>query len=213
MFSICLSVSFLTFALGYPVGYGDCVPSTAFGKFIATLAMLTGVLVIAFPVSVFSDLWSKELRKTRAFAGLFLDDDEEEENDVDEKAADEAFSEAKAASHRDDDDELLIAEVTPTIEAPLPQSSPLPPRIPQSRRWDRMPTTSRSNPWLSAHNNPRMSSRRIIYESPDHVILHHDEMAELAEQLEIIQDSQRRIRAILRSARPYHPPNNPSNRS
>ena len=30
---------------------------------MAAMAMLMGVLVIAFPVSVFSDLWSKELKK------------------------------------------------------------------------------------------------------------------------------------------------------
>lgn len=43
------------------VGYGDLVPTTTGGKLVATFAMLLGVLVIAFPVSVFSDLWSKEL--------------------------------------------------------------------------------------------------------------------------------------------------------
>jgi hypothetical protein len=44
------------------VGYGDCVPTTSSGQCVASLAMLLGVLVIAFPVSVFSELWSKELR-------------------------------------------------------------------------------------------------------------------------------------------------------
>ena len=43
------------------VGYGDMHPTTQGGKAVAVLAMLTGVLVIAFPVSVFSDLWSKEI--------------------------------------------------------------------------------------------------------------------------------------------------------
>ena len=43
------------------VGYGDMSPTTIGGKIIACFAMLTGVLVIAFPVSVFSDLWQKEL--------------------------------------------------------------------------------------------------------------------------------------------------------
>jgi voltage-gated potassium channel len=44
------------------VGYGDMYPTSGGGKAIAVLAMLTGVLVIAFPVSVFSDLWQKELK-------------------------------------------------------------------------------------------------------------------------------------------------------
>ena len=45
------------------VGYGDTYPTSIGGKCIAALAMMMGVLVIAFPVSVFSDLWSKELKK------------------------------------------------------------------------------------------------------------------------------------------------------
>mmetsp|Transcript_15483 Transcript_15483/g.33687 ORF Transcript_15483/g.33687 Transcript_15483/m.33687 type:complete len:542 (+) Transcript_15483:55-1680(+) len=45
------------------VGYGDVHPTSFGGKCVAGLAMLMGVLVIAFPVSVFSDLWSKELKK------------------------------------------------------------------------------------------------------------------------------------------------------
>lgn len=65
------------------VGYGDTVPTTLGGKLVATAAMLTGVLVIAFPVSVFSDLWSKELRKIGALASL--DQEEEEEHDDDKK--------------------------------------------------------------------------------------------------------------------------------
>jgi hypothetical protein len=45
------------------VGYGDIYPTTVGGKVVAAMAMLTGVLVIAFPVSVFADLWSHELQK------------------------------------------------------------------------------------------------------------------------------------------------------
>lgn len=40
--------------------------------------MLTGVLVVAFPVSVFSELWQKELRRTGAFAELMNDDDDDD---------------------------------------------------------------------------------------------------------------------------------------
>jgi Ion transport protein len=57
------------------VGYGDTYPTTVMGKWIAAVAMLLGVLVIAFPVSIFSDLWSKELRKTGALAALQQDTD------------------------------------------------------------------------------------------------------------------------------------------
>jgi hypothetical protein len=43
------------------VGYGDFVPTSKAGKCVAAIAMLMGILIIAFPVSVFSDLWCKEL--------------------------------------------------------------------------------------------------------------------------------------------------------
>eukprot|EP00978_Attheya_sp_CCMP212_P022469 scaffold67073_cov38-Attheya_sp.AAC.3 len=43
---------------------------SAGGKLVGVFAMLTGVLVIAFPVSVFSDLWSKELKKAGALDEL-----------------------------------------------------------------------------------------------------------------------------------------------
>ena len=46
------------------VGYGDTYPVTTGGKIVAAFAMLVGVLVIAFPVSVFSDLWALELEKS-----------------------------------------------------------------------------------------------------------------------------------------------------
>ena len=69
------------------VGYGDVYPTSPAGKMVASLAMLLGVLVIAFPVSVFSDLWSKELK-----AGAYrsrtdsTDVDEEYENFEEESA-------------------------------------------------------------------------------------------------------------------------------
>jgi hypothetical protein len=43
--------------------------------------MLAGVLVVAFPVSVFSDLWSEELKKVKGFDDLLIDDDEDENED------------------------------------------------------------------------------------------------------------------------------------
>ena len=44
---------------------------------MAVFAMLTGVLVIAFPVSVFSDLWSKELKRAGALDHLGSSDEED----------------------------------------------------------------------------------------------------------------------------------------
>lgn len=44
------------------VGYGDTYPTSTAGQCCAVIAMLTGVLVIAFPVSIFSDLWQEEMK-------------------------------------------------------------------------------------------------------------------------------------------------------
>eukprot|EP00934_Nitzschia_sp_Nitz4_P002497 Nitzschia sp. Nitz4//scaffold302_size22357//17178//18852//NITZ4_008561-RA/size22357-processed-gene-0.13-mRNA-1//-1//CDS//3329547038//2487//frame0 len=56
------------------VGYGDTYPTTTAGKWVAVFAMLMGVLVIAFPVSVFSDLWSQELESIKGFENLKSND-------------------------------------------------------------------------------------------------------------------------------------------
>ena len=45
------------------VGYGDLVPTSTFGKLISALTMLGSLLVIAFPVSVFTTLWDEEFNK------------------------------------------------------------------------------------------------------------------------------------------------------
>jgi hypothetical protein len=59
------------------VGYGDTFPTSTPGKWVAALAMIMGVLVIAFPVSVFSDLWSRELRRS----GIAYEEDEAEDEE------------------------------------------------------------------------------------------------------------------------------------
>lgn len=47
------------------VGYGDFYPTSSLGKFVAVITVLLGLLVVAFPVSVFAELWSDELEKRR----------------------------------------------------------------------------------------------------------------------------------------------------
>jgi len=60
------------------VGYGDYYPTSTIGQWIAAFAMIAGVLVIAFPVSVFSDLWSDELKKVKGFESMFEVDDDDD---------------------------------------------------------------------------------------------------------------------------------------
>lgn len=49
------------------VGYGDIYPTTPAGQWCAAFAMLTGILVIAFPVSIFSELWHQECHASNGF--------------------------------------------------------------------------------------------------------------------------------------------------
>eukprot|EP00536_Pseudo-nitzschia_multiseries_P007587 jgi/Psemu1/296616/fgenesh1_pm.180_\ len=63
------------------VGYGDYYPTSVAGMWVGTIAMLTGVLVIAFPVSVFSDLWSEELKQVKVFESLYKDDGSDSDNE------------------------------------------------------------------------------------------------------------------------------------
>jgi len=73
-----------------PCTISDVYPTTAAGKWVAVFAMLTGVLVIAFPVSVFSDLWSKEVDRLRQLQGL--DDTEQDDDDDDGDNSDNNIS-------------------------------------------------------------------------------------------------------------------------
>ena len=67
------------------IGVIDYYPTTTGGQWVAAVAMLTGVLVIALPVSVFSDLWSEELKEVKGFESLFHDNFVDSVNDDNEE--------------------------------------------------------------------------------------------------------------------------------
>lgn len=64
------------------VGYGDYYPTSTGGHCVAACAMLAGVLVIAFPVSVFSELWSDELKEVKGFESMIEVDSDNTTNGV-----------------------------------------------------------------------------------------------------------------------------------
>ncbi|GMH52167.1 hypothetical protein TL16_g01173 [Triparma laevis f. inornata] len=47
------------------VGYGDMYPTSTGGRLVAVLAMLMSLIVVAFPISVFTHLWEEEFNAYR----------------------------------------------------------------------------------------------------------------------------------------------------
>ena len=53
-------------------GYRDYYPTSRAGKIIAVLAVLLSLLVMAFPVPVFTELWSIEIKKRGFFQSTLI---------------------------------------------------------------------------------------------------------------------------------------------
>jgi len=52
------------------VGYGDVYPTSPGGKIVAGFTMTLGVLCYALPVSIFSELWQRELKQLNAYTSV-----------------------------------------------------------------------------------------------------------------------------------------------
>jgi hypothetical protein len=104
----------------------DVYPTSTAGKWVALCAMMVGVLVIAFPVSVVSDLWAKEIEArdlARRRASTYEEDDEDKDtrpgetkdgsgNDITKKKHHRsAHSESSAFSSRAVDKDALWSSI------------------------------------------------------------------------------------------------------
>ena len=61
--------------------YLDAYPTSACGKIVAVFALLCSVLVIAFPVSIFSELWQKELHAIGELKNLYNEFSKQRKNE------------------------------------------------------------------------------------------------------------------------------------
>ena len=146
--------------------------------------MMTGVLVIAFPVSVFSDLWSKELKRSGAFAALEEDDDDDDDDNDDMTVNAVANQSQKAEAAQKLVDELdefaspikagpygviaAVEDVNQSVES-------LPSQLPSMKR-------GQSNTSLNRNQ----------------VAMDRDDLINLLSHVQTMQESQREIKAILR---------------
>ena len=189
------------FVTATTVGYGDVYPMTPAGKWVATLAMLTGVLVVAFPVSVFSQLWSNELRKA-GFLELMKQDNnvddetaEEEEEDLvkgNVRTVEEGSDRVENGNSNAFLDEPSLSYQKPTIQkdAPIAGEVLYPPisNIP-----------SRRNRLKRDLEGPEARPAKMIMDGDDYF--------EIMAQIQSIHESQMRIRSIMRKYR-NNAPNN-----
>jgi hypothetical protein len=138
------------------------------------MAMLTGVLVIAFPVGVFSDLWSQELKKR----GVYYDVDSEEEEEDSQESKESPV------------DKLGDSQANGQTELPPSERSGMP-------LSDRNSTTLSQRSGMKLSDRNRMTLSPTIPEHENQVTLTAQDVATLTKHMRIMEKSQERIRGIL----------------
>jgi hypothetical protein len=139
---------------------------------VAACTMLMGVLVVAFPVSVFSDLWQKELRTRGAIITL------EEDND-------------------DDDDEHDVAKMPVSVVPDVLPLSPPGRQFSDDATPISMYVKTKRTPMYGQDGFLGASTNSIEVDD-DHVVLRKSDLTEIIAHINTVHDSQRQIRAILK---------------
>ena len=157
----------------------DYYPTTTGGKWCATFAMIMGVLVIAFPVSVFSELWSHELKQIKGFKALNEDDDDNDDGD----------------NGIDNNNKLKEAGVKEANKDPLrresAQEQQTHPRTPE-RQYD----------YNHNFNGLGLGLGHSLTGRDDVILMSKEDMKEIVECLYTIRENERQMKNILRK---YHP--------
>jgi hypothetical protein len=175
------------------VGYGDMHPESTMGKWVATCAMLMGVLVIAFPVSVFSELWSKELRK----AGAILDDEEDDvDDDMNKMNSKNRDVQAPKEENRSENVQGSSGKYDPTL---FPASYEL-----ESLARTAFTSSSSNNTSPAPKMRKSLSIESTYSMDENYLAMHKDDLAELYDHYQSINESQRQIRVILRKYKAHY---------
>ena len=189
---MCLFLSFASLS--------DLYPTSTAGRWCGTLSMLTGVLVVAFPVSVFSDLWSQELKRAkeqmlierarRKTAALIIQRGMKQVRDREHDENNETTTMAN-------DEEKNQPVVTFKPESPMmaqqeePSTSSMDLLEPISRRMSGIHFSAidqRSN------NDHHVSDDEM---DPEHIVMDRADMREIANCLQAIRTNERRVNRIL----------------
>lgn len=143
--------------------------------------MMTGVLVIAFPVSVFSDLWSRELKRTGALAAL--------EEDMEDDGDDDGDRGGEEVNNRDTAKQL-VAELDDHDATPVKLGT---------RGFPDGPNQSIQSVESLPSELPSMkgfgSSSSL---KANQVAIDRDDLISLLAHVQTMQESQREVKGILR---------------
>ncbi len=167
----------------------DAYPTSACGKIVAVFALLCGVLVIAFPVSIFSELWSNELHALH-----------EMKNQFDEINDDDYADGLSYQSSEDQQAPVKFVSTTSTNNFEYPQNGLKQLDTSMSFRSMVRDETLSTDSVIKTGINQRHSGNNDLSDH-DSVASEHKftakDVAELRQYVETIENSQQQIRKIL----------------
>jgi hypothetical protein len=160
--------------------------------------MFMGVLVVAFPVSVFSDLWSKEVKKLNKHYGIDMGDDDEDNNNYSnardgsvyyDATTGEASGGGGGETNDRGIDEIYQLTKAKDVEALLSSINIARPSSP--------PSTAEVAAAVAAVANNNSDPVPGVDPTKPVVIVQKEDLAEIFTQLDTMRESELRIRNIL----------------